>query len=251
MVLPLFHAAPTRAEDTNALPSLEGLVRQWVDLRTQTASESRAAVEQEQHLRTEIDILERERASLQSQRDDLDRQQQARAADLNAQSARQAQLKATLDGLRPAVERAEADLRRWQPRIPEPLSGPVAADFQQLSSSAARPGDEPLAQRLMVALALYTRIEALQGSMNVVKQILTDGQGGRREMEVLYLGLARGFAVSPDDQWAAVGVPAADGWHWEARPALAEAIRRAIELQQRGHPAALSPLPLQVVEVAP
>jgi hypothetical protein len=65
-------------------------------------------------------------------------------------------------------------------------------------------------------------------------------------VDVLYLGLAAGFAVAPDGASAALGQPGESGWTWRAAPAgeTADAIRRAIAVHRREAPVSLTRLPL-------
>jgi hypothetical protein len=65
-------------------------------------------------------------------------------------------------------------------------------------------------------------------------------------MDVLYLGLARGFAVAVDDSIAAAGSPETTGWRWTWDPELAAAVRRAIRYHRRELPAELVQLPLVI-----
>jgi hypothetical protein len=71
-------------------------------------------------------------------------------------------------------------------------------------------------------------------------------------VDVLYIGLARGFAVTPDSDWAAIGVPDEAGWAWTPAPSNAGMIRKAIAVVNRQQTAQLVELPLQVAgEVTP
>ena len=100
-------------------------------------------------------------------------------------------------------------------------------------------------------LSLYTEIEALQARTHEVKEILDLGGGLRREMNVLYLGLTRGFGVSADGAVAAVGRPEPAGWTWSRRDGLAPAVRQAVAVFRRESPAGLVPLPLDAEGAQP
>ena len=63
-------------------------------------------------------------------------------------------------------------------------------------------------------------------------------------MDVVYLGLARGYAVSPDDAFAATGIPSQDGWLWTADPSIADAVRKLVRIQNKSLPPALVTLPM-------
>ena len=72
-------------------------------------------------------------------------------------------------------------------------------------------------------------IEALQNRNHVVRELIDPGTGQRREMDVVYFGLARGYAISPNDAAVAAGIPAQTGWRWsELDPSAADAIRTLV-----------------------
>ena len=95
-------------------------------------------------------------------------------------------------------------------------------------------------------MALYTEIEKLHHDIHDLKELLTMPDDSRREVDVLYLGLARAFAVSTDNAWAANGTPTGKGWHWETRENIADPVRRAISIYKREEPAAFVELPLAI-----
>lgn len=238
----------TRAQDSNALPTLDALVRQWVALRQETAAETRVWQEQESQWRTEIALVERERDALTAEIAAASIQQQTHAESQLAISAREARLETMRQDLLPILDRAEADLRRWPPRIPPPLMPPLADGFARLPATHAEALQVGAARRLQLILSLYAQLEDLNQRVHATKQMLDDGSGGRREMDVLYLGLSRGYAVSADNQWAAVGIPATDGWRWEAHPEIGKTVSDLIAMQRRERAPMLNALPLQVVD---
>lgn len=238
------------AQSTNALPTLESLVHQWIDLRTQLADESRAWTEQERQWHQEIDLYKQERDALKREGEAATRVQQTLDQAQMDLDARREKLDAALNALRPAVDRAEVDLRHWEPCIPPPLREPLADAFRRLPRTHEDAHAIDLSRRLQLVLALYTQIEELGRGTHVVKEILDDKEGGRREVDVLYLGLARGFAVAPDGaSWAACGIPTADGWQWTPRPEIARAVRTAVAVQRRDRIAELVDLPIATAEV--
>ena len=243
-------ASLTHAQNSNDLPALEGLVRQWVELRTQIATENRAWQEQERQWQTEIALLEKEHDALKQEIATASHQQQSHDQEQLALTARQEHLDAVLEKILPTLDQAEAALRSWQANIPPPLLGPLAESFQRLPETHEASLQISTPRRLQLVVALYAQIEELGHSAHVVKQVLDDGQGGRREMDVLYLGLARAFAVTPDGSTAAIGTPTADGWSWQARPEIAEQVRSIVAVQRRERPASLIPLPMFAVGVA-
>ena len=240
-LVPAEEAAPT-------VGNLEGLVSTWVDLRSQIAAEKREWEENSRQWREEIKLLETEKAELESEAREAETFESAVRKKRDAAIARKQSMEATLRDFEPLIDRAEARLRRWEPLVPVSLAAPLRKTFSELPSTAEEAGHVGITRRMQVVVALYTQIEALQHGIHSAKEVLSIEGWKRREFDVLYLGLARGFAVSPDGQWAAVGVPAAAGWRWTARTELGPNVRQAIATFGRHVPAALVPLPLQVTE---
>lgn len=245
----LMAALPAFAQDSNSLPTLEALVKQWVDLRSQLGAETRQWQEQEAQWKQEVSLLEREQAALKEEIESASRQQASATREQLDQLRRQDEWRQVLEGLRPVLDRAEADLRAWVDMLPPALRDTLAELLARLPADGAAAG-AGAAQRVQAVVALYAQIEELGRGSHVVKEVLADERGTRREMDVLYLGLARGYAVSPDMAWAAVGTPGPGGWSWHPRPDLAPRVRRAIDVQQEQLAAELVALPIQVKEPA-
>lgn len=235
--------APPAAE----LRTLDGLVGHWMALRTTLAEEKREWDERRRQWEDEIALLEKEVETLRREREDGDSFASSLEAKRAVALARTERTKAELRQLRPVLDRAEADLRRWQERIPEGLRSPLAAGFAALPETQKQADKLPLARRAQTVAALYAQIETLQNQFHSVCETL-DVEGIRRQVDVLYMGLARAFAVSAGNDWAAVGVPSNSGWSWTPAPGEATAIRRAMDMVNRKTPAQLVVLPLQVAE---
>ena len=236
--------------ETNSLPALEGLVREWTRLRVEIAEEERGWAEKETQWRAEIDLLGRETAALTKEIDHASQigasLQQERLEGLREKE----RLAGMLDALPPLLDRAETALRAWPDRLPPPLREPLDPAFQRLPKDRAEADRMSTGARLQLIVALYSEIEKLQHDFHPVKEILALPDGSRKEMDVLYLGLARAFAVSRDGAWAAIGAPVAHGWTWEVRPRIADNVRRAIDVCRREHTAEIVALPLAVTEGA-
>lgn len=219
------------------------LVDRWIGLRTTRAEEARAAREREAQAREEIDLLEDERAALEAELD------QGRAARSEADAAAMAaasredrlvrELRALDEVLAWALPRAAhlahrvpPGLRDRVPRLPDP-----AADV--------RAAGQAHVERTEALVAFLAALETLQNGVHHTEETL-EVNGVRRHADVLYLGLARGFAVSPAGDWAAVGAPGEDGWTWRTGAVTPATVRRALDVHAQRSTAELVTLPLGV-----
>ncbi len=232
-----------RADPEPSLRSLEGLVEQWADLRLEISEEQRAWDEQKAQLNREIDLLEKEKGLLGEQIATASHVQESDASRRTEDIRRKEQLTEILDAIAPLINRAEAMLKAWPDRLPPPLRESLEPTFRKLGDDRGS-----AALRLQRVVSLYTEIEKLQNGIHVVKELLTLPDGSRREVDVCYIGLAQGYAVSSDGEWAAIGKPGPEGWGWETRPNEAGAIREAISVYRRELPARLVVLPFVVEE---
>jgi hypothetical protein len=130
-----------------------------------------------------------------------------------------------LRGLDAVVDRTVSGLSDILKRVPSVLKSDELRFFDE-NITQSRSVVEKL-QRLLAAMG---ELEKLENSINVTKDVL-EVDGVRREMDVLYFGLAYAFAVSADDSVALSGRPLADGWQWRPLAGEAQSIRRLIDFK--------------------
>jgi hypothetical protein len=124
-------------------------------------------------------------------------------------------------------------------RFPKPLG--LEAEVDRLSLEGWKPGDEPR-DGLQAILGLITKAEQFNRRISRSKE-LRDG----REVEVLYLGLARAYYADRSGN-AGIGTPGSDGWAWESRPELAGEIVKAFDELDRKRPPELVELPVRILD---
>ena len=232
-------------EPPSTTSTLEGLVAKWVELRRALTEEEESWEEQRAQLERERALLLKAKETLKQEIAAAREQQRSAEAQRARLLARKETLKEALDGCLPALRLAEADLRRWRTLLPPPLlTSPLRKAFDQLQSTS----EQSVTRRLQVVLSLYGEIERLQYGVHVVKEVLKGDSGRSQEMDVIYLGLAQGFAVSVDDRMAGIGRPIGDGWKWEWRPEIAAEVRKAIAFYRHEKTADFVHLPLRVGE---
>jgi hypothetical protein len=248
------HAAAGEPVETRAdLASLDALVERWMALRTTIAEEKREWEARREHWEAEIALLEREAGTLKTEMDEGDTFALSVETTRAEALARKERMESELRKLRAVLDRAEADLLRWRARIPPGVMASPAAGFDALPVTQKDAEKLPLTRRAQTVAALYTQIETLQNRLHATRETL-DVAGTRRQVDVLYVGLARAFAVSPANDWAAVGMPTDTAWTWTPAIQDAAAVRRAIDVLNRQEAAQLVALPMQVMkekEVAP
>ncbi len=233
-------------------PTLEQLVAQLVTLRTQIAAEKRAWKEKEQTWQSELQLLRTEAAALEKDVASCRAVVQAQEKERADVERRRERLSGVLAALGPILDGAERELRQWQTRLPPSLlTGTLRKTFSELPATPDAAQSVGASRRVQVVLALWTQIEELLHTISITRELVPLDGGGACEMDVMYVGSARAFAVSADDRRACIGTVGADGWQWVSCPDLAGEIRRAIRIAQRELPPSPVRLPLPAAQSWP
>ncbi len=214
--------------------SLEALVGRWVDLRTQLHGEARAWEQQAAQWRQEMELLRVEHARLDAALGGLEQAnetQMQRSADL---LVRRHALQEPLTGVHAVLVRMEPALSTLLPLLPVPL---LTDELRAVLAAPAQNASGTV--RLQRVLGALKVIEELHNGVHTVRALIEVPDRPRYEMDVIFIGLARGFAVTTDGSMAAAGVPTAAGWRWTAVPAAAGGIRRMVQIAKQDVPPAL------------
>ena len=239
-------SARAQQESGAELSTLEGLVGEWAELRTTLAAEKREWEERKSFWVEEIGLLEKEIASLREERDEIREFSSSVEEEREALLKEKETLTATLEAFRPVLDRMEVRLRREVEALPEPLAEGLVDAVTGFPASSAEAAETRVVDRVQKVASVMAGLEELHNGLHSVRQVLQAEGGTRREVNVLYAGLARGFAVSADGEWAAVGVPGEEAWTWRPRPELAERIRSALAVMEQRTTAKLVTLPMGV-----
>lgn len=228
-------SAETPSQQDPALSDLDALTGRWIALRGTLAEEKRDWRERKSVWEEEIELLEEESSALQKEieagREVLSSAEERREALL----ARSGKTESELEELDTVLSRVRLEVETLLPLVPDSLRDRIPA----LQGDGGRSRD---AQRLTAALAA---IESLHNQLHGTRELI-EMNGQARQVDVLYLGLARGFAVSPKNDWAAIGVPGEDGWIWSEGQVDPHSVRTLIEVYHQRETATLVPVPLTV-----
>jgi len=229
----------TFATETAELSSLESLVQQWVDLRKEIAQEQQNSSHRKNQWQMEMSLLTKESKRLDKQIAAANKFKAGNADKIAAELERKELLQKSLDDAADVVTSRTAELSENIPKIPPSLLS------ENLKSIAAndRDGNQPVTKQLQILVSALSEIEKLENSSHSVSEII-DIDNSRRKMDVIYLGLSCGFAVSSDNSIAAVGRPDAAGWKWQASPKIAAEVRRLVDIKNQELPPQLVTLPL-------
>jgi len=122
-------------------------------------------------------------------------------------------------------------------RFPPPLLKDAEPEIAALA--AWKSSDEPR-EALQSVISLLAKAHQFNRRLTRVSEI-RDG----REVDVLYLGLARAFYTGRKGT-AGIGQPGTDGWTWTSRPEIASELTTALATLDKRLPPTMVKLPLEI-----
>ncbi len=224
------------------LITLEALVKQWVGLRGQISEEQQNWKQQQLHWQRENELLKKEDQQLDQAIARAAQFEAAKESQTSDKLARHASLQQIQKEIEPILEDKTAELKPLFQRIPETLLSAACTDtLRELNvlNTSMSP-----ARRLQLLTQVLSEIESLQNHCHPTRELIRVGSNQRREMDVVYLGLSRAFAVSPDDSTAAIGISTETGWQWNEDFDITKDVRNLVSILNAKVPPALVTLPM-------
>ena len=157
--------------------------------------------------------------------------------------AEDSQLREALAQLAAVVDRMEGEVRRLFAQVPEPIRVRLQPLHERMPVDDAAKARVSVAERFQNVLGILNELNKANTEITVSYEVRTLSDGKPSEVRVLYVGLAQAYYVSARGE-AGIGRVSADGWTWEAAPALAGDVLQALEIIQGKQPPAFVPLPV-------
>jgi hypothetical protein len=220
-----------------AVVELRETISKIVDAQSQASRERSDWQERKAEMEALLDLHRRELALLN---EELDQAGQSAGGHDGDKQAAQAEIEALRATRRVASEAAARNAPRMlalAARFPAPLA--AESEAERLNLEAWQPGDEPR-EAIQAILGLITKAEQFNRRVTRSREIREN-----REVDVLYLGLARAYYAGAPGQ-AGIGEPGPDGWTWTARPEIRGEVVNAFETLDRRRPPVLVELPVQI-----
>jgi FtsZ-binding cell division protein ZapB len=154
------------------------------------------------------------------------------------------QLKATAAQLATAVSVMEGQVRGLAKRMPQPVAERLAPLLQRIPTEASTTR-VTVAERFQNVLGILNEVNKANSEITVAYEIRKLADGSSSEVQVIYVGLAQAYFLSPRGE-AGIGRPTEDGWKWEPAPEAASAILTALEVIQGKASPMFVPLPITI-----
>jgi hypothetical protein len=231
-VLLIALALPSSAQEAaDPIREVDALTQQWTSLEHQK-DELRA------EWRTQKPILEQQLALLERETSELNTLLEATAQQQGEVEQRrlemteeQTRLEEDAAALEASLAQASLELHSLQRDLPPPLAEAWGEELARLDNPV-----ETVTERFQKLLQLLGQLDDFDAKVTLNEEIMTLGDGRDHVVKQVYLGLSHGWYVTADQQFAAAGGPAADGWSWTPVTDGAPIAQIVAILEQRADP---------------
>lgn len=233
------------------LRTLEGLVGRWVDLQSQIDSEQREWEAQRQQWEMEMELFRKEQIKLESALATLQEAGESRQERGAEWLERRDRLQSVMNELDVMLTPRERDVRGLLSVVPASLSrelwdvsdDSVVLDVDDASGYEAK---ADATMRLQQVLGQLRQLEEWQNGVHTSREMVAWGDGPRREMETLYVGVTAGFGVTLDRSLAVAGRFVDGQWIWEPLEGLSDRTRQLIRIVNQDEAPMLISFPLGI-----
>jgi hypothetical protein len=143
-----------------------------------------------------------------------------------------------------AVTLMEGQLRKLMKQMPEPVATKLAPLMQRMPTDPSNTR-VTVAERFQNVLAVLSELNKANSELSISYEIRKFADGSSGEVQVIYLGLAQAYYISPRGD-AGIGRPGEDGWTWTPAPEAARSILSTLEIIQGKESPAFVPLPITI-----
>lgn len=233
----LLGSGAQEAVDEAKLAELQAAISKLVDVQTLESKERLDWQAQKASFANLLELHQRELKLLDEELGKAGRTAPAHEQQTGELEAQIEALKEARQLTSEAVSRNLPRLRKLTEMFPKPLLNEIETEMPKLLSWT--PAVEPR-DALQAMLAILDRAEQFNRRFTRSVEV-QDG----REVQVLYLGLARAYSMGRDGK-AATGRPTAEGWKWESKPEIHDELNAAFEIMDKKRPPATVTLPLKL-----
>jgi hypothetical protein len=236
--------APTASKAAPTLDETRLTLSKWIETQQIISKERNDWQQGKEILQGRIELVGKEVGILK------DRIKQSEAA-VEESNKKRDELVAENDALKvsgaqlgEAVTLMEGQLRKLMKQMPEPVATKLAPLMQRMPTDPSNTR-VTVAERFQNVLAVLSELNKANSELSISYEIRKFADGSSGEVQVIYLGLAQAYYISPRGD-AGIGRPGEDGWTWTPAPDAAQAILSTLEIIQGKESPAFVPLPITI-----
>jgi hypothetical protein len=236
--------APTASKAAPTLDETRLTLSKWIETQQIISKERNDWQQGKEILQGRIELVGKEVGILK------DRIKQSEAA-VEESNKKRDELVAENDALKvsgaqlgEAVTLMEGQLRKLMKQMPEPVATKLAPLMQRMPTDPSNTR-VTVAERFQNVLAVLSELNKANSELSISYEIRKFADGSSGEVQVIYLGLAQAYYISPRGD-AGIGRPGEDGWTWTPAPEAARSILSTLEIIQGKESPAFVPLPITI-----
>ncbi|MBK8979358.1 MAG: DUF3450 family protein [Planctomycetes bacterium] len=224
---------------------LRALLDKWVETQRIISQEKRDWALGKELMRTRIDAVQREIATLR-ERIAADEAEIAKIdaaeAELFTENARLQEASAAMVDV---VGQLEARTQRLLARLPEPIVDKVRTFSQRLPADPANT-DVRCGERFAAVVAILNEIDKFDQTVTLLPEQHELSDGRTVEAATIYVGLGQAYFATADGRFGGIGSAGTEGYVWQSADEAAKDISRAIGILENREPAAFVRLPVRI-----
>ena len=239
IILPVIFLCHTAMAEDAAVIELRETISKIVDTQTLESKERADWKARKAEMQNLLELHQKELTLLD---EELGKAGTSAPGHANSSDSIKSQIEALKVSRRATVEAVARNVPRTialAKLFPTPLKKEAEPELAALNSW--KPSDEPR-EALQSIIALLTKANQFNRRFTRTTEVRDN-----REVQVLYLGLARAFYTDTQGN-AGIGQPGTDGWTWKSRPEIHSQLTAALDTLEKKQAPAMVELPLQIIE---
>lgn len=225
LFIALAFSASLRAA-ANRLEEVEKSAGEWVKLRMESARLASAWQAEQGLLESTVQALEERATQIEEERDLLKAQTAKEREEMAGLKTKEVAANAELQAAEARLLALSQQLVELRPKLPPRLSDALEMSYRSLAEA-----ELPLGERMQLCMTVLNRCAQFNRLVSYGEEVLSlEPADGPKALEVIYWGLARGYALDGAAGKVWMGSPGANGWRWEPQPDATDAVAELIAI---------------------
>lgn len=221
-------------------------IEKWVQTRQLIAKKNADWRVEQDNIRQTIELLKKEIGLLEKEIEDAKQVDSESDAEKQRLTLSLEDLKKSNKVVDDALWTMERQALSLMARFPEPLRDRTTGVRTRIPLEEKDLRGRSAAERMQNVVAMLNEADRFNSAITLTVELRKDAEGKDRQVQTIYLGLGQAYFADEKGAIAGTGVPGTDGWTWEAKPELAEKIRRVIDIYENRRPAEFVPVPVNI-----
>ncbi|HEX7858825.1 MAG TPA: DUF3450 family protein [Verrucomicrobiae bacterium] len=231
-------------ENANPVEQSRQTLAKWVETR-QLISKAEAGWQADKEtLQQTVQLFERELASINEQTSKFSTNNTQVATERDEAESLKRSSEDALNAARAIASDMESKIRDLVPKLPLPLQETIKPLLNRIPADANT--RMSAAERLQVVVGILSEFDKFNNAVTLFTEKRTNTKGEEIAVETVYVGLGAAYFTNDADDFAGLGLPAANGWDWQIKPEIGPTVREVIQIYRNERPARFVALPTEI-----